>query len=419
MLALAGACVAPVTAASAGPAALRATLNTWTAANPLTSALVWRLDPAGPVPILAWRPDVARAPASTMKLVTSAGSLLALGPEFRFTTGLYAAPGAVSARGVVRGPLYLRGQGDPVLATPAYSRTFLGGRGTPLGLLGGRLKRAGVVAVRGPIVADEGFFDGARGGPLWKSSYASECPPLSGLAVNQDTAGDRGWPNVGSPPIAAAQRMRRVLAAVGIRQRGELVAGVTPAGTTPVAIVRSQPLRVILRLMNPSSDNFIAETLAKDVGAYTEGRGTTAAGTAHTAAALRALGILGSADRLVDGSGLSHSNRLSASTLVRLLTTAIQTRSWGVPLLNSLPRGGQGTLIRRFTSASLRHRVRAKTGYINGTSALAGVVTSTSGRRYAFAFLMSTPNIWGARTAQNAIVEMLAHGAGDGAAAVS
>jgi len=237
--------------------------------------------------------------------------------------------------------------------------------------------------------------------------------------VNQDTAGDRRGPNVASPPIAAAQRMRRVLVAVGIRQRGKLTVGVTPAGTRAVAIVRSQPLRVILRLMNPDSDNFIAETLAKDVGGYTEGRGTTAAGTAHTAAVLRNLGILGASDRLVDGSGLSHSNRLSASTLVRLLTAAVQPPSWGVPLLNSLARGGQGTLIRRFTSASVRNRVRAKTGYINGTSALAGVVTSVSGRRYAFAFLMNSPNIWGARTAQNTIVELLAHGAGDTAAPVS
>jgi serine-type D-Ala-D-Ala carboxypeptidase/endopeptidase (penicillin-binding protein 4) len=371
------------------------------------------------VPVLSYRPDVARPPASTMKLVTSAGALLALGPEFRFTTGLYARPGTVSRRGVLRGPLYLRGQGDPLLATPAYSRVFLGGNGTPLGLLGGRLKRAGVQAVMGPIVADEGFFDAARGGPLWKASYVSECPPLSALAVNQDTAGDRRGPNVASPPIAAAQRLRRVLTAVGVRQRGPLKAGAVPAGAQVVAAVRSQPLRVILRLMNPDSDNFIAETLMKDIGAYTEGRGTTAAGTAHTAAALDELGVLGPNDRLVDGSGLSHSNRLSATTLVRLLTLAVQTPSWGVPLLNSMPRGGQGTLIRRFRGSTTRLRVRAKTGYINGTSTLAGVVTSVSGKRYAFALLMNTPNTWGARVAQDAIVTLLAGGAGDAAAPAS
>jgi PBP4 family serine-type D-alanyl-D-alanine carboxypeptidase len=285
-----------------------------------------------------------------------------------------------------------------------------------MGLLGGRLRRAGVKAVRGAIVADEGFFDSARGGPLWKSSYSLDCPPLSGLAVNQDTSGDRHGPNVRNPPIAAAQRMRRVLLAVGIRQRGQLRAGVTPPGVKAVAIVRSQPLRVILRLMNPDSDNFIAETLAKDVGGYTEGRGTTAAGTSHTAATLRQLGILGTTDRLVDGSGLSHANRLSASTLVRLLTAAVQTPSWGIPLLNSMARGGQGTLIHRFTSPSLRFRVRAKTGYIDDSSALAGVVTSVSGKRYAFAFLMNTANIWGAHAAQDAVVDLLAHGAGDTAA---
>jgi PBP4 family serine-type D-alanyl-D-alanine carboxypeptidase len=192
-----------------------------------------------------------------------------------------------------------------------------------------------------------------------------------------------------------------------------------PAGAQVVAAVRSQPLRVILRLMNPDSDNFIAETLVKDIGAYTEGRGTTAAGTAHTTASLDELGVLGPNDRLVDGSGLSHSNRLSATTLVRLLTLAVQTPSWGVPLLNSMPRGGQGTLIRRFTGSAVRHRVRAKTGYINGTSTLAGVVTSVSGKRYAFALLMNTPNTWAARVAQDAIVTLLAGGAGDAAVPAS
>ena len=61
--------------------------------------------------------------------------------------------------------------------------------------------------------------------------------------------------------------------------------------------------------MNLDSDNFIAETLAKGVGAAGAGRGTTTAGVQRTRALLAARGILGPRDALVDGSGLSRGNR--------------------------------------------------------------------------------------------------------------
>ena len=73
------------------------------AAHPATSALVWRLDGPSPTPILAFKPDVSRMPASTMKLVTSAAALLTLGPDFRFETRLYAGVNAVRDGRVLRG----------------------------------------------------------------------------------------------------------------------------------------------------------------------------------------------------------------------------------------------------------------------------------------------------------------------------
>ena len=75
---------------AATPAPIAAALGTWTAANPQTSAVAWRLDPSGPVEVLAYKPDTPRRPASTMKIVTAATALLALSPNFRFETRLYA-----------------------------------------------------------------------------------------------------------------------------------------------------------------------------------------------------------------------------------------------------------------------------------------------------------------------------------------
>lgn len=200
---------------------------------------------------------------------------------------------------------------------------------------------------------------------------------------------------------------------MGVRLRGGLAAGVTPAGARPIGSAVSPPLRVILRAMNLASDNFIAETLAKDVGAYGAGHGTTAAGVAQTRALLGQRGIIGPTDRLVDGSGLSRENRVAASTLVRLIADADGDPTWGRALIASLARGGEGTLVHRFLTGPATRRVRAKTGYLNDVSAMAGRVVSRGGEHYAFALIMNSADILGARTTQERVVNLLAAGSED------
>ena len=373
---------------------------------------MWRLDGAG-TPVASYRADTPRIPASTMKLVTSAGALLQLGPQFRFRTELLAAPGARLVDGTLKGSVYLKGAGDPMLATGAYGRGYLSGVVTPMGDMAKETRRLGVRRIRGPLVADEHLFDSRRTVPTWPAYYSAYASPLSALATNQDYAGNGRGSYVSSPPVAAAQRARAALAANGVRQTGALTTGVTPAAARPLGASVSPALPLILREMNHESDNFIAETLAKDVGAYGVGRGTTAAGVARTHALLQGKGILTGADRLADGSGLSRANRVAASSMVRLIAAADADPSWGAALIGSLARGGEGTLVRRFTSGVATRRVRAKTGYINNVSALAGRVISRGGQRYAFAFLMNTPDITGAKATQDRVVTLLASGAED------
>jgi D-alanyl-D-alanine carboxypeptidase/D-alanyl-D-alanine-endopeptidase (penicillin-binding protein 4) len=378
---------------------------------------VWRIDGSDTAATVAsLQPDTPRIPASTMKLVTSAGALIELGGDFRFQTHLSVAAGTVPQGRVLVGPLYLRGSGDPVLATRAYASRYLAGRATRLADLARPLRAAGIRRVRGPIVADERLFDSRRLGPGWPSYYSAYASPLSALATNQDFAGNGRGAHVTSPPLAAAQRLRATLAGFGVTQAGALRVGAAPASGRILATATSPPLRAIVRAMNLDSDNFIAETLAKDVGAYATGRGTTRAGTAHTAALLRSRSILGPRDRLADGSGLSRSNRLSASSLVRLIAAADGDAAWGAPLIASLARGGEGTLVRRFRSGPATRRVRAKTGYLNGVSTIAGRVVSRRGQRYAFALLMNSADITGARATQDRVITLLASGSEDVAA---
>jgi D-alanyl-D-alanine carboxypeptidase/D-alanyl-D-alanine-endopeptidase (penicillin-binding protein 4) len=400
--------------AAHGAGQVQAALAGFGGANPQTSALVWRLDGAGSgTQVAGFRAESARIPASTMKAVTSAGALLQMGPDFRFQTRVIAGAQTVRRGKALVGPIYLKGSGDPVLATRTYAAGYLAGRATEMGGLARPLRTKGIRLVRGAIVADERVFDSRRMGPGWPSYYRLYASPLSGLATNQNYAGNGRAAYVSSPTVAAAQRLKATLDGFGVAQVGALRAGAAPAGGRVLATATSPRLPVILRAMNLSSDNFIAETLAKDVGAYASGRGTTRVGTSRTRALLAERGIVGAGDRLVDGSGLSRDNRLSATTLVRLFAAADADPEWGAALIGSLARGGEGTLVRRFTSGPATKRVRAKTGYLNGVSAITGRIISRRGARYAFAMLMNTADIGGARATQDRVVTLLASGSED------
>lgn len=349
-----------------------------------------------------------------MKMVTAAGALMQLGPDWRFTTRLAtSATAEIRADGRLVGPLYLLGSGDPLLSTRAYGSRYLPSRATPLSALAVPLRRAGIRAVSGPLVADESLFDQMRMGPTWPSYYASYSQPLSALAVNQNFAGNARRADIGEPWRGAALRVRQTLAGVRITHTGPVRRGLTPAGARVLATASSAPLSGVVREMNVPSDNFIAEMVVKAIGVHSSGAGTTAAGTARTHELLRSLGILTPRDRLVDGSGLSRQNRLSAASLARLVAAADSDTVWGPAFLASLPRGGEGTLSGRLRAGAVARRVQAKTGYINGASALSGRVVSRGGQRYAFAMLMNTNRISEARAVQDSVVTLLARGRED------
>ncbi len=407
--------VAPATGTrlATTPAPIAAELARWTVTNPATSAAVWRLDAGEPVEVLAHEAGTPRRPASTTKIVTAASALLALSPEFRFETRLYTAASATQTGRTLTGPLYLKGYGDPTFASLGYARRYMKGASAALGNLARPLRDAGITTVAGPIVVDDTFFDSLRRVPSWPARYAVECQPLSATSVNQGYLGEIRKRYVKRPAVAAGTRLRLALKSLGTRQIGAVRAGRAPAEGRLLATVKSPPLDTITALMLPDSDNYLAEMLTKNVGAYARGIGSTAAGTAHATTLLGGKGLLDPVDRLEDGSGLGLANRLTARSLVRILAAADSEPEWGDALIDGLPTGGTGTLKRRFRDPQLRSRVHAKTGYIRGTSTLAGIVESPAGTRYAFAILMNQGPITGAKATQDAIVRLLASGIAD------
>ena len=186
---------------------------------------------------------------------------------------------------------------------------------------------------------------------------------------------------------------------------GNAKAGVAPAEALPIATVWSPPLAALVRHMNTASDNYYAEILIKALGAAYGTGGTTTRGAAVVRAFSREQGL---SARVVDGSGLSRGNAVSASAVGRLLVSAVD-KPWFDAFYRSLPLAGvSGTLKKRMHGTAAAGRCRAKTGTLIAVSALAGYCRSRSGHRIAFAILMNRVNIWSAHVAQDRIAATLA-----------
>jgi serine-type D-Ala-D-Ala carboxypeptidase/endopeptidase (penicillin-binding protein 4) len=154
--------------------------------------------------------------------------------------------------------------------------------------------------------------------------------------------------------------------------------------------------------MNPPSDNFLAETLVKVLGSKFGGSGSTAAGTRVVADSLEDIEI---APSVVDGSGLSRSDRTSPREVVAMLSAMDGDASFTGSLAIA---GRSGTLVDRMRGTLAQDRCRAKTGTLRDVSALAGYCTTRHGANVAFAFLMNYVSPYNARILQDRMANALA-----------
>ncbi len=339
--------------------------------------------------------DLSLEPASNEKLTVTFAALRELGAAYRFRTEVL---GRGRQEGTVwHGDIFLKGFGDPTLSSRGLAQ------------LAAQLAQLGITRVDGRLLADESWFDDDRTAPGWKPDfYILECPPLSALVANRAVYEKHVAVD---PAIAAAGTLRKLLRARGILT-GPVGRGQAPSGTIALAQTNSQQLWRILDEMDHSSDNFVAEMLLKELGAERGLGGTTAAGATVVTQSLQASGIPLTGVRIVDGSGLSLLDRISANALATLLETAWNQPNLRVVFWNALPVAGRsGTLEHRMEQPPAVGNVRAKTGTTDEASALAGY----AGERYAFAVLQNGNPVSAdaARKAQDRFATALASAAGE------
>ena len=410
-LLLTGALLRPAPAAAGIDDTIAGALEAGGLDGPGTAVYVWDLDAARPV--YARNVSTQLAPASNMKLVTSAAAVMGWGAEHRFATELYG-PDVPVADGVVYGDLYLRGLGDPSLSTLPFQRRELHLTTASFEAFARSLKREGVKKIQGGVLGDSSWFDKLMTVPSWETGLRLECGPLSALS------GDQGLDDgnrVKAPAVWAARLMTKALTNAGVKVRGKPGSGRVPSTSRFVKRQYSAALPGIIKRMNKESDNFFAEMLLKGLGKDFYGAGSTAAGAKASRAALDACGVETGTYIIEDGSGLSYGNRLTAQGIVKLLGAMRQRDDFDVYYASLAIAGKDGSLEDRMRGTAAAGNAHAKTGTLNIAVCLSGYVESANDHLVAFSILMNSSFMdWTRATkAQDAIVVALAEASLPGA----
>lgn len=324
-------------------------------------------------------------PASTAKLATAVAALAVLGTDARLTT-------TVTRTGSM---IVLVGGGDPLLASPKALRAdpALASLDRLATLTAARLRQAGTSTVQ--LGYDTSRYSGPAVAPGWKPGYLTgNVAPVSALMVDEGRLRPDRPARAPDPAASAARAFAAQLAVHGVRVLGAPkpahAGGAPGAPGGALAAVSAPTVAGLVQRMLTTSDNSLAEALAREVAGRSALPRSFAGATAGVRRAVAAVGVDPAGLVLVDASGLSTLDRARPATLAALLVTAI-----GRPTLHALfaglpVAGFTGTLAGRFRSgpaAAAAGVVRAKTGTLSGVSTLSGVVVDRDGAVLAFAFL--------------------------------
>jgi serine-type D-Ala-D-Ala carboxypeptidase/endopeptidase (penicillin-binding protein 4) len=348
--------------------------------------------------------DVPMQPASTNKTLTTAAALLTLDRGTRVTTRVVVAdqPGAV----------VLVGGGDPTLSAAPPEQDTWYHDAARISDLADQVRRNGVTPTA--VQVDTSLFSGPTMAPGWDPAdiEGGDIAPIESVMLDAgriQPATDESQRSL-TPALDAG---RALAGALGVDPKHVTIADhPTPVGARQLAAVQSAPLIQRLNEMMNASDNVMAECIAREVAAAMHRPLSFTGAVDAVTNRLSTAHIDTTSAVLQDSSGLSVADRLTAKTLDSVVQASAGPDQPALrPLLDLLPiAGGSGTLSDRFldTAAATGPAgwLRAKTGSLTATNALAGVVTDSSGRVLTFALISNDAGSTG-RTAIDAVAATL------------
>ena len=395
-----------------------------------------------------YHPHDLLKPASNVKLVTTLAALKYLGPEYRFKTKLYV--DGVIKNGVLHGNLYVKGFGDPLLVSEqlwvlvndlkrdVYEiqgnlilddsffdeiRTVRDGHSpqngrdraydAPLGALSINFNTTTVYVYPGSkrgkkarVVIDPDnntYVKVVNRSKTLRANVPMTLEVSRHIGKTSDTiivtggiplnhVGKRFYRNITYPPLYAAALFRRFLKEQGVTVKGKNQFKEVPSSAKEILVYESRPLRILVGDLNKISNNFVAEQMLKTMAAeLKQPPGSTDKGLNILREFLQGIGVKESY-QLVNGSGLSADNKMSAAQLVEVLKYGHKNFGFFPEYMASMGIVGiDGTVSSRLQGTIAQGRVRAKTGSLSGVSALSGYVSTQSNETLAFSIIMNDP----------------------------
>lgn len=398
--------------------------------------------------LLEVNPEIARSPASTMKVLSAYAALDLLGPNYTWVTRAYAA--GPLANGRLQGDLVLQGGGDPLLSIERWWGFVQA------------LRARGVERIDGDIVIDNTYFAPSEADPddfdgrgfktynvlpdaLLVNHQAVEVT----IAPGQDRArvvlnpapanltiknlirltntkcrsgasmvrfggkGDGYTQLTVSGPLSrrcgptrfyrAVQRAPEFAYGTFVslwRQSGGQFSGAMRLAAKPATAkllleYDSPTLSEAVHSLLKHSNNPMTRTLVLTMGAERFGTPATVPnGEQVIHDWLVERGLIFPELVIDNGSGLSRITRISADSMAQLLVDAWRS-PYAAEFQAGLPLGGMdGTLRNRFREVD-GGRVRMKTGTLNSVSALAGYVRTQSGKPLVVVAMINHPGAQG------------------------
>ena len=389
--------------------------------------------------------------ASNTKLVTAAATLAMLGPQFRYYTALYGLE--VDPQGVLKGDLYVRGRGDPSLGTSELYQLVREMKQNGVKKIEGRIvvdadyfdnrdlpphfeeQPRNQAPYRAPIASTSLNFNSVTVSLRPAPTGIGPCeiiidPPndyvLVESAVETVSSGrtrirmeskttkdnlklmvsgqlriDDGVKSyrrrIPDPVRYLGTTLRGAIAGHGIAidKKKKIIAGQVPKLARPLAWRVSEPLAVLVRGLGKYSNNFVAETLLKTVGAVKRPDQHKPATWDDALIAVRGwlegtVGWKRDSYYYGNGSGLFSSNRFSPREITILLAAAYRDFRFGPDFVASLSIAGvDGTISRRMSRGPAAGLVRAKTGTMSGVSTLSGYAALDGRAPVAFSILVN------------------------------
>lgn len=381
-------------------------------------------------------------PASCTKIITTAAALKLLGPNYKFHTKFYTDKRPIDGRA---DKMWVKGYGDPSIVIerlwriardiantglreidgdividdyyftnydyPGYSDKSGQAYNSLTGAVSLNYNTVTVVVSPSSRLGSPPHVAPDSAGPYFRIINSAKTGPRGSkntITVNrtksngEDVLTVRGnlpvedspqyiYRNITEPALYFGLALKSLLRQNGVIVNGNVIRGQMPGGGYLLLDSISKPLSLIVRDMNKYSNNFIAEQILKTLGAQIDrAPGSTKNGILVVKNYLSHLGISQSSYTLVNGSGLSLENKISAFVLVTVLANLFSDPRISHEAISSLPTSGtDGTIKDRYKTLRLMGLARAKTGTLNGVSTLVGIIPSTGGEVLGYAILMN------------------------------